>query len=138
MYASPLNLTKADSWHSTNKGSSLSDTLEVQAEEQVNDVVVCDKSTIKAVVSELETRREASLWNRRDSPAKPTRQLEEDGLPGEVLIHHNRPNFGGTIAVGRYVPALKQWQFRGETMDSTSWVMGWRHFPIPEYLEDFE
>lgn len=85
------------------------------------------------IVNELQQRRAEDTWISRDSEIKPNPRISEDEMDEEVLIHHCRLNYGGCIAVGRYVHALGQWRFRHENQDSSEWVIGWRRYPQPQY-----
>ena len=103
----------------------------LNVDEQVSDVVVCDKRTVNELMLELEARRKQALWIPRDSAMKP--EPAENGYSTEVLIHYRRPGQQPAITTGRYVQSCRQWHVRGEDCDSTAYVIGWHAMPIPQY-----
>lgn len=102
----------------------------LEVEEQVGDVVVCDKSSIEAMMRELEERRGQNLWTPNENSNKPG--ATENGTSAEVLIHYKTTNNDSVVTTGHYVAASGQWHLRAENAGAAT-IIGWRSIPSPEY-----
>lgn len=105
--------------------------IQEEVEEQVGDVVVCNKSSIEAMMQELEERRARCLWVRTDSSLRP--EAEGAGSSAEVLVHCKLADGSSVVTIGRYTPASDQWQLASLATGSALTVVGWRTMPTPEY-----
>lgn len=103
---------------------------QVEVEEQIGDVVVCDKSSIEAMMRELEERRGQALWTPIENATKPG--ATANGTSAELLIHYTAANGETAVTTGHYVPASGQWQLSAENA-SPATIVGWRNLPSPEY-----
>ena len=108
--------------------------MQEEVEEQVGDVVVCNKSSIEAMVRELETRREQCLWIRCDNSARPV--ANGSGWSSDLLVHCKRSDGSSVVTTGRYAPASDQWQLAATDTDPGVTVIGWHAMPAPEYQAD--
>jgi hypothetical protein len=104
-----------------------------EAEEQLVDVVVCNKSSIEDMMRELEERRSRDRWTTVQSGVTP--EPQQNGISAEVLIHITERNGAETITAARYLPNSRQWRVCGQELDPEASVIGWRTIPKPEYAK---
>lgn len=102
-----------------------------EAEEQLVDVVVCNKSSIEEMMRELDERRSRDRWTAIQSGVAP--EPQQNGISAEVLIHVKEKNGSETVTAARYLPNSRQWRVCGQEMDREATVIGWKSFPKPEY-----
>jgi hypothetical protein len=102
-----------------------------EAEEQLVDVVVCNKSSIENMMVELQERRSRDRWIAVESGLTP--EPQQNGISTEVLIHVREKNGAESLTAARYLPNSRQWRVCGQELGPDATVIGWRSFPKPEY-----
>jgi hypothetical protein len=107
------------------------DTYREEVEEQLADVVVCNKSSIEEMMRELEQRRSAARWIAVATGIFP--EPQQNGISAEVLIHIREKNGSEAVTVARYLPNSRQWRVCGVELNADARVIGWKSLPKPEY-----
>lgn len=107
------------------------DTYREEVEEQLADVVVCNKSRIEEMMRELEERRAAVRWTAVATGIMP--EPQQNGISAEVLIHVKEKNGPEAVTVARYLPNSRQWRICGVELNPDAKVIGWKSLPEPEY-----